>query len=93
MHHKTWMLALAATLLLASGAIAAETSAPAAVRSFQLSYSFTVKDVPADAKSIKVWVPVPQSNPYQTIGKMGTESSNRSAMSVACVLWTGFSNW
>jgi transglutaminase-like putative cysteine protease len=45
------------------------------VRSFELAYEFTVKDVPTNAKSIKVWVPIPQTNAWQSIGISATDSS------------------
>jgi transglutaminase-like putative cysteine protease len=56
-----------AALALSSGALAEEPTAQAAVRSFKFNYGFTIKDVPADAKSVKVWVPVPQSSPWQDV--------------------------
>jgi transglutaminase-like putative cysteine protease len=68
-------LALAATMLLASGAIAAEPGTPAAVRSFKFNYTFKVKDVPANAGSVKVWVPVAPTNEWQTIAGYTTEAS------------------
>ncbi len=36
-------------------------------RTFRFTYSFTVKDIPADAKQVRVWVPVPQSDQHQTV--------------------------
>jgi transglutaminase-like putative cysteine protease len=36
-------------------------------RTFHFTYSFTVKDIPADAKLVRVWVPVPQSDQHQTV--------------------------
>ena len=36
-------------------------------RTFHFTYSFTVKDVPAGAKRVRVWVPVPQSDQHQTV--------------------------
>lgn len=72
--HRILLPAMAA-LAMSSGALAEEPAAPAAVRSFELTYEFTVKDVPADAESIKVWVPMPQTNAWQSIGAMDVESS------------------
>ena len=37
-------------------------------RSFVFHYRFVVEDVPAGAKSVKAWIPVPQSDEHQTIG-------------------------
>lgn len=72
--HRIILPALAA-LSLSSGALAEEPTAQAAVRSFKLNYGFTVKDVPQDAQSIKVWIPVPQTNAYQNISLIDTESN------------------
>jgi transglutaminase-like putative cysteine protease len=36
-------------------------------RSFRFTYSFSVKDIPPDAKQVRVWVPVPQSDQHQTV--------------------------
>src|SRR5688572_10428046 len=75
MHRIQMLVPAVAALALSSGALAEETPAQAAVRSFKLNYSFTVKDVPADAQSIKVWVPLPQSNSWQVVGETSTESN------------------
>jgi len=37
------------------------------VRRFRFSYSFTVKDIPAGAKRVRVWIPVPQTDQQQTV--------------------------
>lgn len=39
----------------------------AAKRSFEFAYNVSVKDVPAKAKEVKVWVPVPASNNCQQL--------------------------
>jgi len=36
-------------------------------RSFRFTYSFTVKDIPAGAKRIRVWIPVPQTDKHQNV--------------------------
>jgi transglutaminase-like putative cysteine protease len=51
----------------ASGALASEPATPAAVRSFELSYGFKLKDVPVSAQKIEAWLPIPPSNSRQTI--------------------------
>ena len=40
-------------------------SAPS--RTFRFTYSFTVKDIPAGTKLVRVWVPVPRSDTHQTV--------------------------
>lgn len=37
------------------------------VRSFRFTYSFTVKDIPAGAKRVRVWIPVPQTDKHQNV--------------------------
>ncbi len=42
-------------------------SSETAMRSVDLHYKVTVPDIPADAKQVYAWVPVPQSDMYQTV--------------------------
>ncbi|MCK6481094.1 MAG: transglutaminase domain-containing protein [Planctomycetaceae bacterium] len=41
--------------------------APGETRSFQISYTGRVKDIPEGTKTLRVWMPVPQDTPLQTI--------------------------
>ena len=36
-------------------------------RTFHFTYNFTVKNIPSDAKRVRVWVPVPQTDQHQTV--------------------------
>ena len=36
-------------------------------RNFRFTYNFTVKDIPAGTKRVRVWVPVPQTDEHQTV--------------------------
>ena len=36
-------------------------------RTFRFTYSFTVKDLPAGAKQVRLAVPVPQTDHHQTV--------------------------
>ncbi len=36
-------------------------------RTFRFTYRFTVKELPAGAKQVRVWAPVPQTDRYQTV--------------------------
>lgn len=36
-------------------------------RSFHFTYSFTVKEIPAGTKRLRVWAPVPQTDQHQTV--------------------------
>ena len=58
-------------LIAASVSIAQPVSSPqkfsAPVRRFRFTYSFTVKDMPENAKQVRVWVPLPQTDQHQTV--------------------------
>jgi transglutaminase-like putative cysteine protease len=43
-------------------------------RAFSFEYSVTVKDLPADAKTVDLWVPVPHDDPYQRISGLKIET-------------------
>lgn len=49
-----------------------ETSAPP--RNFQFSYLTRIPTLPADAKTSRIWIPLPQSDRYQTIGNLKIET-------------------
>jgi transglutaminase-like putative cysteine protease len=59
--------------LLFSAALVAQTAAPekqkfsAPSRKFRFNYSFTVKDIPAGTKLVRVWVPVAHTDEHQTV--------------------------
>lgn len=36
-------------------------------RTFRFNYNFTVKDIPTDAKRVRVWIPVPQTDQHQSV--------------------------
>jgi len=36
-------------------------------RTFRFTYNFTVKDIPAGTKRLRVWIPVPQTDQHQTV--------------------------
>lgn len=54
-----WQLAAQAT------SNAQKFSPPA--RTFRLTYSFTVKDIPRGTKRVRVWIPVPRTDQHQTV--------------------------
>jgi transglutaminase-like putative cysteine protease len=43
-------------------------------RSFSFEYSVTVKDLPASAKSVDLWIPVPHDDPYQRVTDLKFET-------------------
>jgi len=44
-------------------------------RSFAFEYVAAVKDIPASAKELELWLPVPHNDPYQVISDFRIESS------------------
>lgn len=43
-------------------------------RAFQLEYKTTVKDIPTDAKTVDLWIPIPHDNQFQQITDLQIES-------------------
>jgi transglutaminase-like putative cysteine protease len=43
-------------------------------RKFRFTYAFTVKDIPAGAKIVRVWVPVAHSDDHQTVRLMNVKA-------------------
>jgi len=60
--------ALAALIVASAGATAAgvEPGAPA-TRTFRFTYTVTVRDIPAGARRLSIWVPVPETDPHQEV--------------------------
>jgi transglutaminase-like putative cysteine protease len=48
--------------------------APPRERAFAFEYVATVKDIPAGAKTVDLWIPVPHDDPYQKIKGLQIES-------------------
>jgi transglutaminase-like putative cysteine protease len=44
-------------------------------RSFAFEYETVVKDIPAGARQLELWLPVPHNDPYQVISDLHIESS------------------
>jgi transglutaminase-like putative cysteine protease len=61
-----------------AGSDAQKFSAPA--RTFRFTYNFTVKDIPAGAKRVRVWVPVPQSDQHQTVRVVAVKAPAKTQM-------------
>lgn len=60
-------LALLSAGLLAAGALAAGAQGQLKSRTFKFTYAATVRDVPAGARTLDLWVPYPQSNANQVV--------------------------
>jgi uncharacterized Ntn-hydrolase superfamily protein/transglutaminase-like putative cysteine protease len=48
----------------------AQDSTPGKSRDFEVTYRATVRDIPDDAKALDVWLPIPQTDRYQTIHRL-----------------------
>jgi len=46
-------------------------------RTFHFTYSLTVKDIPAGAKQVRIWVPVPQSDVHQTVRVLNVKAPGK----------------
>src|SRR5271166_3236389 len=49
-------------------------------RKFRFTYSFTVKDIPAGAKVVRVWVPVAHTDENQTIRLLNVKAPGKTEM-------------
>src|SRR5258708_24869688 len=72
----TIALGFALTLALAvlGAALSARSQKSAPVRNFEFTYLTRIPASPAGAKSLRIWIPLPQSDPYQTISGLKIES-------------------
>ncbi len=68
------VLAISVMLLWSSSSSLAVNPFGAPQRTFRFTYSFVVKDVPKDAKLVRVWVPLAQSDAHQTIRLVSVKS-------------------
>ena len=61
-----WWLALVLPVLIS----ARPGTEPPRERSVSFTYTTVVKDIPAGAKTVQVWVPIPRNSPYQQISDL-----------------------
>jgi transglutaminase-like putative cysteine protease len=73
------LLSLPACLLSAQTNSSSQKFSPPA-RSLRFTYSFTVKDIPAGTKLVRVWVPVPQTDQHQTVRVLGVKAPVKTQM-------------
>ncbi len=66
-------MALAGTAILGAGFVAAEKTAGRAQRSFVFTYQVHVPPAPAGPGQSHLWIPLPQSDEHQSIGKLAIE--------------------
>jgi transglutaminase-like putative cysteine protease len=67
-------IALAGGLALSAGLLSAEKTASHAQRSFAFTYEVHVPPVPGESLQSRLWIPLPQSDEYQSISKLAIES-------------------
>ena len=49
-------------------------------RTLHFTYNFTIKEIPAGAKRVRVWVPVPQSDEHQSVRVLGVKAPVKTRM-------------
>src|ERR1700733_14073212 len=49
-------------------------------RTFRFTYNFTVKDIPAGAKLVRVWIPVPRNDQHQTVRVLAVKAPVKTQM-------------
>jgi transglutaminase-like putative cysteine protease len=52
----------------------ASSKASSAARSFEFTYLTRIPELPAEAKVSRIWIPLPQSDAYQTVSELRVES-------------------
>ncbi|HEX4784661.1 MAG TPA: transglutaminase-like domain-containing protein [Candidatus Sulfotelmatobacter sp.] len=73
------LLVLAICQLPVQGASKPQKFSPPA-RTFRFTYNFTVKDIPADAKRVRVWIPLPQTDQHQTVRVLAVKAPVKTEM-------------
>ena len=73
------LLSFAACQLAAQAASNAQKFSPPA-RTFRFTYNFTVKDIPAGAKRVRVWIPLPQTDQHQTVRVIAVKAPVKTRM-------------
>jgi transglutaminase-like putative cysteine protease len=49
-------------------------------RTFRFTYNITVKDIPSGAKTVRVWIPVPQTDQHQTVRVLAVKAPVKTRM-------------
>jgi len=73
---KTIVLTFACIIALAAmgAAFSASSETSTSLRNFEFTYLTRIPILPADAKTSRIWIPLPQSDRYQTIGNLKIET-------------------
>jgi transglutaminase-like putative cysteine protease len=73
-----WIIAMGFALTLALAVLGAAFSASSqtnsSLRNFEFTYVTRIPASPTGTKILRIWIPLPQSDPYQTIGGLKIES-------------------
>jgi len=69
-----------ATPLLAQSVTPEKQKFSPASRKFRFTYAFTVKDIPAGAKAVRVWIPVARTDEHQTVRLVNVKSPVQTVM-------------
>lgn len=72
--HKVFVLVLACIALAGIASLSATSDTGAPLRNFEFTYIARIPALPADAKTSRIWIPLPQSGPYQTIADLKIET-------------------
>jgi transglutaminase-like putative cysteine protease len=72
--HKVFVLTLACLAFAGVAALSASSDTNAPLRNFEFTYLARIPALPADAKVSRIWIPLPQSGPYQTIADLKIET-------------------
>ena len=46
-------------------------------RTFRFTYNFTIKEIPSEAKRVRVWVPVPRTDQHQTVRVLSVKAPGK----------------
>src|SRR5260370_40025163 len=69
-----WAFAFFAVVAVLASSFSAFARVSAPVRNFEFTYVTKIPALPADAKTSRIWIPLPQSNVSQAISGMKIES-------------------
>ena len=74
---KGWVAAFGFIVVVAAvgSGVSGFSQAGVAARSFEFTYVTRIPGLPGGAKSSRIWIPLPQSDPYQTINDLRIESA------------------
>jgi transglutaminase-like putative cysteine protease len=65
---------LSLTMILFFASLSSIGAAPPRERKFEFEYKATMKDIPAGAKKVDLWIPIPHDSPFQKITGMQIDS-------------------